>query len=105
MFHYASGHPFDCVLATSGIEDDVKLWTPTDVAPVNMAKVQQIVDNNMKMVLNFFVAVCTCCSIVHRPQMKERTTRSGIPLSLIRMLIQQVSLLSSAPVMIELTLA
>jgi hypothetical protein len=37
--------------------------------------------------------------------MKERTTRSGIPLSLIRMLIQQVSLLSSAPVMIELTLA
>ena len=39
-------HPFDCVIATSGIENTVKLWAPTRKTPNKLKKLDKIIERN-----------------------------------------------------------
>lgn len=42
-----SGHPFDCVMATSGIENDVKIWQPIRDVPADLKEADQVAQSNL----------------------------------------------------------
>jgi len=42
------GHPFDCVLATSGIEDNVKIWEPESFSVTPLADAPKVTEKNKK---------------------------------------------------------
>jgi len=68
-----SGHPFDCVMATSGIENHVKIWEPILEAPADLKQAEDIARKN-------------------RQNAQSRSERNVIPLALIRQLIRVNSL-------------
>jgi len=43
----AAGHPFDPVLATSGIENNVKLWEPSAEKPVDLSQADNVMKQNL----------------------------------------------------------
>jgi WD repeat-containing protein 42A len=41
-----SGHPNNCVMASSGIDNDVKIWEPILEEPVDLSSIEEIIEEN-----------------------------------------------------------
>jgi len=63
-----SGHPFNCVMATSGIENNVKIWEPTCDTPADLTIAAEVAAAN-------------------HTQRQQTSTGNAIPLSVLRRLI------------------
>jgi len=65
------GHPYDCALASSGIENDVKLWKPIRHHANKMKDAQSLVEQNKK-------------------RLQESPITQVLPLSLLRNLVRSL---------------
>jgi len=65
-----AAHPFDTVLATSGIDDNVKLWEPIDKQPTLLENFETIIADN-------------------KAALSDRPRHNVIPLSVLQALINR----------------
>jgi len=80
------GHPFDCVMATSGIEKYVKLWAPLDETPPandknRLTEWQKIMETNKARVAEGIsgnaIPLSLFRTLLHHLRARERQRESG----------------------------
>eukprot|EP01116_Phalansterium_solitarium_P012000 TRINITY_DN27921_c0_g1_i1.p1 TRINITY_DN27921_c0_g1~~TRINITY_DN27921_c0_g1_i1.p1 ORF type:complete len:764 (+),score=251.43 TRINITY_DN27921_c0_g1_i1:179-2470(+) len=74
-----TGHPFDCVLASSGIERNVKLWTPTAQTPNPLTNLSRVIERNSERSSNTAHQYAIPLSMLRRMvvSMRQRAQQEG----------------------------
>ncbi|XP_015571581.1 protein ALTERED SEED GERMINATION 2 isoform X4 [Ricinus communis] len=90
VLNCVQSHPFDCVVATSGIDNTIKIWTPTASVPSNVAggsagpETSDVLDvmesNQRRLSHNREVILCSPFELLERFRMHEFTEGTLHPL-------------------------
>lgn len=86
MVNVISGHPFDPILATSGIDNEIRVWMPTRSEPRTLHKLEDITRENQEMVR---LTTLMKFAFAHTRQMRSMSNHRMISLAFLRRLIRQ----------------